>query len=72
MFAAMLLGLLGVEADTVATEYNLTEKGLAGIRHVFVQRLLENPAFAGTYCPSSSLSIETVGLSADPNATRCP
>jgi hypothetical protein len=44
---ALLLTLAGVEADKVAAEYALTEQGLAELKPVFIERLLQNPVLKG-------------------------
>jgi hypothetical protein len=43
VFIALLLSLCGVDDDTVATEYNLTEQGLAHWKEKAVERLLRSP-----------------------------
>lgn len=42
---AVILSLLGVPADTVASEYNLTELGLGDLKQYFVGRLMASGAF---------------------------
>lgn len=46
VFAALLLSLLGVDDNTVAEEYTLTEIGLKEQKPMFIERLMTNPAFS--------------------------
>lgn len=43
---ALLLQLAGVDAETTADEYALTDQGLAELKPFFVERLLKNPAIS--------------------------
>lgn len=45
VFCALLLSLLGVSTEDVAEEYALTDVGLAALKPVFVERLLQSEAF---------------------------
>lgn len=45
MFFGLLFDFLGVPRDQIATEYHLTQQGLAGVREQVVRRLLASPAF---------------------------
>lgn len=44
---ALLLMLCNVPAQAIADEYALTDKGLAHLHPLFIERLLKNPALAG-------------------------
>ncbi|KAF2725295.1 tyrosine protein phosphatase 5 [Polychaeton citri CBS 116435] len=45
VLVAMLFMLVGVDPETIADEYSLTDKGLAHLKATFVERLLKNPVF---------------------------
>ncbi|ORY17250.1 tyrosine phosphatase family-domain-containing protein [Clohesyomyces aquaticus] len=45
IFIAILLSYLGVSPTLIATEYNLTETGLAHVRDAIVERLMQSPGF---------------------------
>ena len=45
VFFGLLFDFLGVSRTAIATEYNLTEPGLAGVREDVVARLLQSPGF---------------------------
>lgn len=45
MFFAVLFSYLGVNNDTIAEEYHLTERGLRSVRDSVVERLMTSPAF---------------------------
>jgi protein tyrosine/serine phosphatase len=45
IFFGVLLSYLGVDAESIAAEYQLTELGLTGVREEVVARLLKSPAF---------------------------
>lgn len=47
VFVAMLFMLAGVDDDTIAREYSLTDQGLASLKPLFIERLLKNPALEG-------------------------
>lgn len=47
VICALLLSLAGVEDDRIAEEYELTELGLAPMRPMIVEHLLQDPALAG-------------------------
>lgn len=45
VFFGILFDFLGVPREHIATEYNLTEPGLAGVREEIVPRLVQSPGF---------------------------
>lgn len=45
VFVALLLSMLGVEDDAIADDYALTDAGLAHLKPMLVQRLMNSPAF---------------------------
>ena len=45
MFAALLLSLLGVDDETIAYEYTLTEVGLKELKPFFLERIMANETF---------------------------
>ncbi|KAF4548864.1 Hypothetical protein D9617_25g061940 [Elsinoe fawcettii] len=47
MLVAVLFGLLGVEGETIAREYALTDEGLRLMKPIFKERLLRNEALKG-------------------------
>ncbi|QIW99935.1 hypothetical protein AMS68_005453 [Peltaster fructicola] len=47
ILTALLLLLAGVDEDTIAEEYSLTDAGLKHLRPLFIERLLKNPALEG-------------------------
>lgn len=47
VLVALLYLLCGVDAETIAEEYSLTDEGLRHLRPLFTERLLNNPALAG-------------------------
>lgn len=47
MLCALVLSLCGVDDETIAYEYNLTELGLAPLKDRAVKRLMENPSLKG-------------------------
>lgn len=47
VLAALILELAGVDKDTIAQEYALTELGLKAWRPIVVEHLLQNPALEG-------------------------
>lgn len=48
-FTGILLSLLHVPTEQIATEYALSDKGLAPIRSTVVARLVKNPKFAAVF-----------------------
>lgn len=48
VLCALILSLCGVDDDTVAYEYSLTDIGLAEFRAVLIEHLMENPALNGS------------------------
>jgi protein tyrosine/serine phosphatase len=44
---ALILSLVGVDQNTIATEYSLTEKGLARWMPVLLAKLMSDPALEG-------------------------
>jgi len=47
VLCALILSLCGVDDDTIAYEYALTETGLAEMKGTIVEHLLKNPALSG-------------------------
>lgn len=47
VLVAMLFMLVGVDDETIAHEYSLTDQGLAELKPLFIERLLKNPALEG-------------------------
>jgi protein tyrosine/serine phosphatase len=47
VLTALLFMLAGVDEETIAEEYSLTDQGLAHLRPLFIERLLKNPALEG-------------------------
>lgn len=47
VFVALVLSLCGVDDETIAYEYSLTELGLAKMKPVILEHLMANPAFGG-------------------------
>lgn len=47
VLGALILDLTGVDKDTIAQEYALTESGLEAWRPTVVEHLLQNPALEG-------------------------
>ena len=47
VLAALILSLCGVDDETIAREYALTELGLAPLRSVFLEHLLKESALEG-------------------------
>lgn len=47
VLVALLLWLAGVDKESIAQEYSLTDQGLAPLKPLFIERLLQNPALKG-------------------------
>lgn len=47
VICAIILSICGVDDETIAQEYSLTEAGLAGIREEIIANLMKNQALKG-------------------------
>ena len=47
VLTALLFMLVGVDEETIAEEYSLTDQGLEHLKPLFIERLLKNPALEG-------------------------
>jgi hypothetical protein len=74
IFFGFLFSFLGVDKETIADEYNLTELGLGNIREEVVARLLQSPAFknyVASQATGKQLSAEQIAqLIADDKAGK--
>jgi protein tyrosine/serine phosphatase len=74
IFFGVLFDFLGVDRETIAEEYNLTERGLTHVKEEVVARLLQSPAFknyVASQATGKQLSAEEIGkLIADEKAGK--
>jgi protein tyrosine/serine phosphatase len=74
IFFGVLFDFLGVDRETIAEEYNLTERGLTHVKEEVVARLLQSPAFknyVASQATGEQLSAEEIGkLIADEKAGK--